>query len=144
MNSCPVYRRSGGHSYGTVVPGPIGSALAGARDPREYASLPFACSLCGSCDMVCPVRIDLHRQLYDERSEAIKAPEFRGKVRGLKSAAFLLSRPSLYRAMMRIMRRLLPRLPRSLLYNRFNLWGREHEMPQPAEKSFSERYRERK
>ncbi len=144
MNTCPVYRRSGGHSYGTVVPGPIGSALAGARDPERFASLPFACTLCGSCDQVCPVRIDLHRQLYSERREVVRVPEYRGKVRGLKTAAFLLRHPRLYAAMMGLGRVLLPRIPRRLLYNRFNLWGREREMPMPAEKSFNQIYRERK
>ena len=63
LNTCPVYRRSGGHSYGTTVAGPIGSVLAPARDPARHASLPFACSLCGSCRDVCPVRIDLPAQL---------------------------------------------------------------------------------
>ncbi|WP_456458495.1 lactate utilization protein B [Nitratifractor sp.] len=140
MNTCPVYRRSEGHSYGTVVPGPIGSALAGTRDPGRYASLPFACSLCSSCDLVCPVRIDLHRHLLDERRQTIRVPEYRGKVRGLKAAAFLLRHPRLYRQSMAALRRLLPLLPRKLLYNRFNLWGREREMPRPAPRSFRELY----
>ncbi len=143
MNTCPVYRRSGGHSYGTVVPGPVGSALAGSRNPQRYASLPFACSLCASCDLVCPVRIDLHRHLLDERPQTIRVPEYRGKVRGLKAAAFLLRHPRLYRQTMTALRRLLPRLPRSLIYNRFNLWGQEREMPSPAPRSFRELYRAR-
>jgi L-lactate dehydrogenase complex protein LldF len=54
LNTCPVYRRSGGYSYGWVVPGPIGSVLAPARDPAAHATLPFASTLCGSCDAVCP------------------------------------------------------------------------------------------
>lgn len=63
MNTCPVFRRSGGHSYGTHVPGPIGSILAPLRQPVAHASLPHACTLCGSCTAVCPVGIDLHDQL---------------------------------------------------------------------------------
>ena len=58
LNTCPVYRRSGGHSYGVTVAGPIGSILNAARDPQQHKSLPFACSLCGSCTDVCPVKID--------------------------------------------------------------------------------------
>ncbi len=69
MNTCPVYRRSGGHSYQSSVPGPIGSILAPARDAKQYASLPHACSLCGSCTDVCPVKIDLHHQLLTWRRE---------------------------------------------------------------------------
>lgn len=81
MNTCPVYRRSGGHSYGTHVPGPIGSILAplyaAFNDPAaasadasaasRYASLPHACTLCGSCSQVCPVKINLHEQLLSLR-----------------------------------------------------------------------------
>lgn len=63
MNTCPVFRRSGGHSYSTHVPGPIGSILAPLRQLDVHGSLPHACSLCGSCTAVCPVGIDLHEQL---------------------------------------------------------------------------------
>ena len=42
MNTCPVFRRSGGYSYGYTVPGPIGSLLGPLRDPQKYGSLPFA------------------------------------------------------------------------------------------------------
>ena len=69
MNTCPVYRRSGGHSYNAVVPGPIGSILEPARDPAKHASLPHACSLCGSCSDVCPVKINIHEQLLIWRRE---------------------------------------------------------------------------
>ena len=67
MNTCPVYRRSGGHSYESTVPGPIGSILTPLKDPAAHSSLPFACSLCGSCTDVCPVKIDLHHQLLAMR-----------------------------------------------------------------------------
>ncbi len=56
MNTCPVYRRSGGHSYDYVIPGPIGSTLGSFRNPKIYKTLSFACSLCGSCSNVCPVK----------------------------------------------------------------------------------------
>ena len=69
MNTCPVFRRSGGHSYQTTVPGPIGSILAPSRDAQQFHSLPYACSLCGSCTDVCPVKIDLHHQLLTWRKE---------------------------------------------------------------------------
>lgn len=71
FNTCPVYRRSGGHSYHTAVAGPIGSVLNPARNIAEYKDLPFASTLCGSCTNVCPVQIDLHNQLYELRQEVI-------------------------------------------------------------------------
>ena len=64
LNTCPVYRRAGGHSYAYAIPGPLGSVLAPALEPGgERDMLPLASSLCGSCSAVCPVRIDLHGQL---------------------------------------------------------------------------------
>jgi L-lactate utilization protein LutB len=59
MNTCPVYRRSGGYSYGATVPGPLGSILTPGIDLRTYAALPFASTLCRSCSDVCPVRIEV-------------------------------------------------------------------------------------
>ncbi|MEN8187952.1 MAG: LUD domain-containing protein, partial [Bacteroidota bacterium] len=69
MNTCPIYRRTGGHSYGTTVPGPIGSILAPATDTKEYSDLPFASTLCGSCTDVCPVKINIHEQLFFWRQD---------------------------------------------------------------------------
>src|SRR5262249_34523526 len=64
LNTCPVYRRAGGHAYGWAIPGPIGEVLAPAlAQDGEPRSLPFASTLCGSCSAVCPVKIDLHDQL---------------------------------------------------------------------------------
>jgi L-lactate dehydrogenase complex protein LldF len=64
LNTCPVYRRSGGHAYHATIPGPIGSILNPHRDKNEYWDLPFASSLCGSCTNICPVKIDIHNQLF--------------------------------------------------------------------------------
>lgn len=70
LNACPVYRQIGGHAYGGVYPGPIGSLvtplLAGAmpkRSESEALELPRASSLCGACRGVCPVDIDIPRFL---------------------------------------------------------------------------------
>ncbi|MBD0285448.1 MAG: lactate utilization protein, partial [Flavisolibacter sp.] len=67
FNTCPVYRRSGGHSYHNAIAGPIGSILAPNLDMRQYKDLPFASTLCGSCSNVCPVKINIHEQLYKWR-----------------------------------------------------------------------------
>ena len=70
MNSCPVYRKVGGHSYGWVYPGPIGSivspVLTGLKDG---AKLPAASSLCGACHDACPVKINIPRMLLELRSQ---------------------------------------------------------------------------
>src|SRR6478672_1951638 len=64
LNICPVYRRTGGHAYGSVYPGPIGAILTPLlRGPGEADSLPYASSLCSACADVCPVKIDIPRIL---------------------------------------------------------------------------------
>jgi L-lactate dehydrogenase complex protein LldF len=97
MNTCPVYRRSGGHSYSTTVPGPIGSILAPNRDPKSHGDLPFACTLCGSCTDVCPVKIDIHHQLLTWRKElALKKIVPWTKRVSMAMAAAVFQRPWLY------------------------------------------------
>ena len=74
MNHCPVYQNVGGHSYGWVYPGPIGSILTPMYVGLENAQdLPQASTLCNQCGVVCPVKIplpDLQRKLREKRSSA--------------------------------------------------------------------------
>jgi len=70
LNTCPVYRRAGGHAYDQPIPGPIGAVLGPAvRVAQGGRALAHESSLCGSCTAVCPVRIDLHDQLLTWRGE---------------------------------------------------------------------------
>ena len=64
MNTCPVYRRSGGYSYSYFIPGPLGINLGMLASPKLYSGNVSACSLCMSCSNVCPVKIDLGEQIY--------------------------------------------------------------------------------
>jgi len=145
MNTCPVYRRSGGHSYQTSVPGPIGSILAPAREPKEFYSLPQACSLCGSCSDVCPVKIDLHHQLLTWRRELAQQGLLSFSKRfGMKSMSFVFRRPALYRTAGRLARWLVPKLPRFVVYNRFNAWGKQRELPDFPQQSFREQFAARR
>jgi L-lactate utilization protein LutB len=63
MNTCPVYRRSGGLSYGATHSGPIGLILDPTLNRTKYSSLPFASTFNGSCANVCPVKINIHEQI---------------------------------------------------------------------------------
>ncbi len=139
MNTCPVYRRSGGHSYHSSVPGPIGSILAPAREPAVYKSLPHACSLCGSCTDVCPVKIDLHHQLLTWRrelaAEKLLAPSKRW---GMKAASLVFQHPRLYATLGKLARRVVPWLPRFMVYNPLNAWGKQRELPPMPRQSFRE------
>ena len=68
LNACPVYGLIGGHSYNTTYQGPVGSVItphfAGLN---RWNHLAYASSLCGSCTDVCPVRIEIHRLLLENR-----------------------------------------------------------------------------
>lgn len=142
MNTCPVYRRSGGHSYQATVPGPIGSILSPAQDAARHDSLPFACSLCGSCTDVCPVKIDLHHQLLAWRKELMHRGLLPASKRwAMKFVSLVFRHPWLYGAGGYLVRKILPKLPRFLVYNRFNPWGWQREMPAFPPHSFREIYR---
>ena len=144
MNTCPVYRRSGGHSYGYVVPGPIGSILAPSRDPKNYYSLPYASSLCGSCTDVCPVKIDLHHQLLAWRGVLAERRILPWPKRfAMRMASMVFRRPWLFRLSGRMGRFGLRVLPRFAIYNRYNVWGRQRELPPAPRKSFRELYAQR-
>ena len=144
MNTCPVYRRSGGHSYGVTVPGPIGSILAPGIDPKKHASLPFASSLCGSCSDVCPVRIDLHSQLLAWRGElGAQGLIPLGKRVSARISGWVLARTWAYRFFGKVGRWLVPKLPRALVYSRLNAWGKQRELPEMPKQSFREIWRQR-
>lgn len=64
MNTCPVYRRSGGYSYSYFIPGPIGINLGMLKDPNKYCGNVSACTLCLSCDNVCPTKVNPGSQVY--------------------------------------------------------------------------------
>ncbi len=72
LNACPVYKTIGGHAYGAVYPGPMGSVLSPLLGGlEEYAELPHASSLCGACREACPVRIDLPGLLLKLRRDTV-------------------------------------------------------------------------
>lgn len=141
MNTCPVYRRSGGHSYGATVPGPIGSVLSPTRDAKNYKSLPYACSLCGSCTDVCPVKIPLHHQLLAWRKELVgKGLLPFSKTISMKAASFLFQRPRLFATVGRLGRTGLRILPRWITHNPLNTWAKARELPVPPKETFSQWY----
>lgn len=140
MNTCPVFRRSSGYSYGATIPGPIGSILEPVRDPRGHATLPFASSLCGSCTDVCPVRIDLHHELLEARAQMVRYGLLpRGKRLGLKLAALAFRSTALYALSGALARLALRLLPARLL--RATAWGRQRDLPPPPGESFRALYR---
>ncbi len=147
LNVCPVYRQVGGHAYGSTYPGPIGilltSMLQGPGGSRELAS---ASSLCGACEQVCPLNINIPHMLLELRREAVGDR----KVSRSERAAFhlmatVLQHPRLYRLATKVGRLLqrpflrgerIDRLP--FLLSR---WTAYRDFPPLSPKTFRERWR---
>lgn len=104
MNHCPVYQKIGGHAYGWVYPGPMGSVLTPSYTGIEKAlDLPQAATLCGECHVVCPVKIplpDLLRKLREQQFSRGLRP-WQEKA-AFKVWAFVAQRPALYRVLSRM------------------------------------------
>lgn len=145
LNTCPVYRRSGGHSYGTTIPGPIGSVLEPSRDPATHVELPHACTLCGSCTDVCPVQIPLHHQLLAWRGQLVAAGHHsRWRHFLLNLVGTLFTWPASYRLLGRWGRAVARRLPSARLDALLAPWTRQRALPPIPEHSFRELYRNRR
>ncbi len=99
LNHCPVYNAVGGHAYGWVYPGPIGSVVTPALVGIENAKhLPNASTFCGRCEEVCPMRIPLPKMLRHWREKEFERHLQPSTQRwGLKAWAFFAKRPALYR-----------------------------------------------
>jgi L-lactate dehydrogenase complex protein LldF len=144
MNTCPVYRRSGGHSYGATIPGPIGSVLTPGIDLHKYGALPFASTLCGSCTAVCPVKIDLDAQLYRWRQLVVDAGEVSATKRAVATVgARVLASPRLVSIGGSLMRVAFRVLPASVMRALAGAWARDRELPVPPRESFTSWYKAR-
>lgn len=144
MNTCPVYRRSSGYSYTYFIPGPIGINLGMLKAPLHYYDNVSACSLCYSCSLVCPVKVDLAEQIYLWRQDLDKL----GKADGMKRVTsagmeFIMKCPSVFNTAVK-WAPLVNKMPRFLVYNGLNNWGKGREMPQFAGESFNEMWKKGK
>jgi L-lactate dehydrogenase complex protein LldF len=141
MNTCPVYRRSGGLSYGATYSGPIGLIIDPTFNRRKYSNLPYASSLNGSCTNVCPVKINIHEQIYAWRRVLAEEHEVPfAKKAAMKAAGMLLSRPAAYRAAVAAADTALAHLPRFVIYNGLNAWGKHREVPHAPKQTFHNWY----
>ena len=141
MNTCPVYRRSGGYSYTYFIPGPIGINLGMLKDHDTNYHNVSACSLCCSCDNVCPVRVDLSTQIYrwrqhlDEWHHADIMKKTMSQ--GMK---YLFNHPSLYTTALKFAP-LANIVPECLTNSRLNGWSVGHTMPEFPKNSFHQLWR---
>ena len=137
LNVCPVYERTGGHAYGSIYPGPIGAILTPQLEGIEHApSLPFASSLCGACEEACPVKIEIPRVLVHLRA---KAPKPQAERRAFAALAWAFADRRRYERGQR-----LARLGRGLgRLGPLRGWTASRELPQVADTSFREWWRDR-
>jgi len=150
MNHCPVYQKIGGHAYGWVYPGPMGSVLTPSYVGIENAlDLPHAATLCSQCSVVCPVKIplpDLLRKLREKQWERGLRPWYE-KV-GIALWAYAAMRPSLYAFGSKVAVRVLrwmggdAKRIRSLPVGAG--WTVSRDFPAPSGRTFREMYRERR
>jgi L-lactate dehydrogenase complex protein LldF len=145
INTCPVYRRSGGHSYHYVVSGPIGSILAPNMDMKKNADLPFASTLCGSCTNVCPVKIDIHDQLYKWRQIIATEGHLPWiKKMSMKVMATSMEHPRAFKLAGKMIRVGMQIAPALFANKSINPWSKTRELPTPAKESFTEWYKNNK
>jgi len=149
MNHCPVYRAVGGHAYGWVYPGPMGSVLTPLMDGLEKSSpLPNASTFCGRCAEVCPMSIPLPKLLRQLRNDAHRQhfDSFGSRI-GIASWATFARRPGLYRWFTLWGLRVLKLFGshgriRNLPYS--GGWTKSRDMPVPQGESFMQQWRRSK
>ena len=140
LNACPVYQTIGGHSYGTTYSGPIGSIITPHfQGMEEFKHLSYASTLCGKCTEVCPVKIDIHKLLLLNRKQSID--------KGLSTKTenwtwhfwkkAMLKRSKMDKGGAKI---------KNFMLKQFfkKQWGERRDLPEVAQKSFNQIWRERK
>ncbi len=141
LNHCPVYGSVGGHAYGWVYPGPMGSVVTPAMVGIENApDLPHACTLNGRCAEVCPMSIPLPGLLREHRRQTfLKSLQTPGARYGLGVWAAMATRPRLYHALTRLGVGLLSRMGRQKGYFRrlpmAGAWTQGRDLPAPQGRS---------
>jgi L-lactate dehydrogenase complex protein LldF len=147
LNACPVYRRIGGHAYGGVYSGPIGSILTPLYDSvAENLHLPHASSLCGACQTACPVKINIPHMLIGLRELQHQHKSGRWERWAYQLWSMILCRPRFYRLALLGARWLLRPRGRNGWLNQLpgpaGNWTKIRDFPVPAAQSFRDRWKE--
>lgn len=141
MNTCPVFRRTGGLSYGASYMGPIGIILAPSYNLHKYAQLPYACTHCGSCGGVCPVKIPIPELVFYWRNRVVeeREDEFMHRMQE-DAAAFILGSRNNLMVAERVALWALRNLPSAITESPVNPWIKAHSNPIPPEETFRQYY----
>jgi L-lactate dehydrogenase complex protein LldF len=144
LNVCPIFRNVGGHTYETTYQGPIGSVITPhLRGLMDWKHLSDASSLCGACTEACPVKIDLHHHLLQNRRNAAALQPEPLEQFAFGAFAFLVRFPVLVNLLVRASRPLQPLVERlePILPAPLKAWMSSRDLPAIPSKSFRDYWR---
>ena len=147
LNVCPIFRNVGGHTYGTVYGGPIGSVITPhLRGLTQWKHLSEASSLCGACTETCPVKIDLHHHLLQNRRNATQQKPSWWQQFAFKIFARLATKPAGWSLTTKLSRfgMKLRSLVNGSVLDPARPWTKTRELPPLAKQSFKEWWKEQK
>jgi len=146
LNVCPIFRNVGGHTYGTTYSGPIGSVITPhLRGLQDWKHLSNASSLCGACTEACPVKIDLHHHLLqNRRNAAVEKPAYWERL-GYRIFGIIANDPFFWSLAKKLGRlgQPLHRLVKGATLDPAGAWTRTRDLPPLARVSFKEWWRNR-
>lgn len=147
LNVCPIFRNVGGHTYGTVYGGPIGSVITPhLRGLQDWKHLSYASSLCGACTETCPVKIDLHHHLLQNRRNGSQQKPSWWQKLAFKIFAPIANKPGLWALTTKLGRfgQRFHGLIKGSAIDPAQAWTKTRELPPIAKQSFKEWWKERK
>ena len=141
LNVCPVFKNVGGHSYGTTYQGPIGSVITPHLSGlQKWKHLSSASTLCGACTETCPVGIDLHHHLLQNRRNASHAQPDSAESAAYRGFAFVMTHPTLYRWLTHLAPFLQPfhRLVNGRKLDPLYGWTQSRDFPRVPQRTFKD------
>ncbi len=148
QNACPIYRKIGGHAYGSVYPGPIGALITPLfKGLKEFKDLPQASSLCGACYEACPVKINIPKHLVNLRRD-INAQHLNKPTERIvyRTWAWAMKSPALYKWITILQKWDLRRRAKGTGWVKEMPsvaagWTQIRDMPAPAKKTFHQMWK---
>jgi L-lactate dehydrogenase complex protein LldF len=147
LNVCPIFRNVGGHTYGTTYSGPVGSVITPhLRGLQDWKHLSNASSLCGACTEACPVKIDLHHHLLqNRRNAASEKPAFFERL-AYKFFGLVASEPKFWWFAKKIgwLTQPLQKAVKGSALDPARAWTRTRDLPPMPQETFKDWWRNRK
>jgi L-lactate dehydrogenase complex protein LldF len=146
LNVCPIFRNVGGHTYGTTYSGPIGSVITPhLRGLQDWKHLSNASSLCGACTETCPVKIDLHHHLLQNRRNAAKEKPARLELLGYRAFGLVITDPHFWRLAKKMgwLTHPLHKLVLGSALDPARAWTKTRDLPAMPRQSFKDWWRNR-